>query len=1116
VDEVGQPGVAQPGTGDGSRDDATGSRAVSDDLGGSESSPGHSSSSDGDPLGMAWPSTGRASGRASSDWYGQATARNSHDRYPTSGGDRHPSEGSGGHVRRPGERHPSDPHGFAPLRAQPDPSAGPEPLAGPDPSAGPEPLVGPDPSASLEPRPENPSHTTPGVDAEAWGAPGGNRYWSRTSTGPARGSVPLTDALTDALTAETIEAPLLAAAAARPYGEPVSAAIRLPEAFVPRPRAGDSYGQRTGDVPREPNDSGTAQPAPDIDPVADSPRPGASRYPESPYARASAAVPIPSIRPDLPAPPYVAAERRSARDTVSPEAAGSSVSDGGVVTGPAGIPSQPRPAPAPMAATSPMTAPANAPDVAASTDWSIAAQHGSSEHGSSGGAAQRGAPRDPDGPTADRSGEQPRPAAIPMPGRPSRPADVPPSAAVAGSGQTGGPDRTGAGRSEGESRAIAEPDVSEDVPPIFRQTANPRRPDLPNPAGPPSSGDSTGSRPPGEVHGWSPSREARNRRGPWLRGAGSIRSGRFGGRPMSMFSSSPYEDDQRRDPGVSGTEPDAAGPEAGDVSPPTAAMRPATYPATSDAAASQPRRDLPPDLDESWYANDPAPSASGAAPEPPGTAEHDWDDLHRFALVDQPTLPHRVPAKPDVPFAGTDDLDDFDDMMDEVADLPMPDLDSPELSRIASRLRHDEESVPELPDELDVAAVLAAVRQVNGVRSAQLRPNPGGVHILRLDLADDADAGRVSRQVARLLKERMGLAAEPRRTRSTPGAAGYGDTTGAAVERPAFAPPSRPDAPSRSTAPARPTPASEPEAPGAPAAPVPAPRAGSSAANDRGRSAASAGPSASAGTSASAVSSAPAGSRPLSTPVPGDSDDAAVGAVPSGQVTSHPTTKSAAGGSATPARPAATDPGSGHDRPGGPTVAAPGFRPTMPGEPGAFLPGMATVAPAAPLARVPGQAPRIVIDQVHVSTLGTEATVEVRLHFGTVATVGQATGPAVDAYLLRLAAQAAAGAIDSLITAAEIGGRSGGPAGSDVGRPLSGSAGATAARPPGAPMRCYIEHAGVVPFGSSVVAVVVVLVSGDGRVEQLVGSALVAGDPRHSIVRATLAAVNRRLESLLT
>jgi len=57
------------------------------------------------------------------------------------------------------------------------------------------------------------------------------------STGPARGSVPLTDALT----AETIEAPLLASAAARPYGEPVLPSIRLPQVFVPRPRAGDSY-----------------------------------------------------------------------------------------------------------------------------------------------------------------------------------------------------------------------------------------------------------------------------------------------------------------------------------------------------------------------------------------------------------------------------------------------------------------------------------------------------------------------------------------------------------------------------------------------------------------------------------------------------------------------------------------------------------------------------------------------------------------------------------------------------------------------------------------------------------------------------------------------------------
>ena len=36
-----------------------------------------------------------------------------------------------------------------------------------------------------------------------------------------------------------------------------------------------------------------------------------------------------------------------------------------------------------------------------------------------------------------------------------------------------------------------------------------------------------------------------------------------------------------------------------------------------------------------------------------------------------------------------------------------------------------------------------------------------------------------------------------------------------------------------------------------------------------------------------------------------------------------------------------------------------------------------------------------------------------------------------------------------------------------------------------------------------------------GWVEQLAGSALVSGDPRRAVVRATLAAVNRRLAALL-
>jgi hypothetical protein len=43
----------------------------------------------------------------------------------------------------------------------------------------------------------------------------------------------------------------------------------------------------------------------------------------------------------------------------------------------------------------------------------------------------------------------------------------------------------------------------------------------------------------------------------------------------------------------------------------------------------------------------------------------------------------------------------------------------------------------------------------------------------------------------------------------------------------------------------------------------------------------------------------------------------------------------------------------------------------------------------------------------------------------------------------------------------------------------------------------------------------VILLTYGASVEQLTGSALVTGDPRQAMVRATLAAVNRRLDALL-
>jgi hypothetical protein len=60
-----------------------------------------------------------------------------------------------------------------------------------------------------------------------------------------------------------------------------------------------------------------------------------------------------------------------------------------------------------------------------------------------------------------------------------------------------------------------------------------------------------------------------------------------------------------------------------------------------------------------------------------------------------------------------------------------------------------------------------------------------------------------------------------------------------------------------------------------------------------------------------------------------------------------------------------------------------------------------------------------------------------------------------------------------------------------------------------------VEHATVVPLGSVEVAVVVLLMVCGGWVEQLAGSAVVGNDPQQAIVRATLSAVNRRLEALL-
>ncbi|MEV5689987.1 hypothetical protein OG994_28440 [Micromonospora globbae] len=426
----------------------------------------------------------------------------------------------------------------------------------------------------------------------------------------------------------------------------------------------------------------------------------------------------------------------------------------------------------------------------------------------------------------------------------------------------------------------------------------------------------------------------------------------------------------------------AAVPGADTTDEPTTPTGPAPASVTSGAGRHDRTPAAPAPTSASSYAarrsaHDPAPAADQAAGRRPDAP----------AAV----LPQRVPAEPDVPV---------------VPEPPAvePPAETPELARIATHLRRDDEPAPpqERPEGFDVNAILGAVREVPGVRDASLRRTPAGAHSLRLDLADGADPAEVSRQVARLLQERMGLAAAPQNVPDVPaappppvrrrGTARVPEARTAGAETRA--------AGGSRTEPARPPqPQTEP------------PRRRRQAAPQRGR--------------ASVDEATPAGAT---------GSPATLGASYSGaQLT---TTESA------PSRPLDT---------GG----------------------------------VPG--PRVVIDHVQVSTFGLDATVEVRLIAADETATGYATGPAVDGYVLRLCAVAAAAAVDELLR-----------------RPDHAERG-----------RCFVEHAAVVPFGNCEVATVVVLLVCDGWVEQLAGSALVAGDPRQAVVRATLAAVNRRLEALL-
>ncbi|SCG64970.1 hypothetical protein GA0070619_5075 [Micromonospora zamorensis] len=471
--------------------------------------------------------------------------------------------------------------------------------------------------------------------------------------------------------------------------------------------------------------------------------------------------------------------------------------------------------------------------------------------------------------------------------------------------------------------------------------------------------------------------------------------------------------------------PDLPGPSPVDSHRPAA---PTNAPSPGDLTSSSTGSTPPPATNGSEPHDRPGPvsaspyAARRSAPDPTSSSEP-ADDARQSdpkAVV----LPQRVPAEPDVPV---------------VPEPPAvePPAETPELARIATHLRRDDEPAPlrERPEGFDVNAILDAVREVAGVRDAALRRTPAGAHSLRLDLADGADPAEVSRQVARLLQDRMGLAAAPQ---NVPGL------------------PSTPPPPVRRR--------------------VAEPRAAERRTPEQSV------------TVRDAAAEARTGEvRAVETPTSGRPSGARVEAMPAGIEQRPATDISRRRRSNAPHRGRATveEPGSVSAAPAGGATGSPATLGTS------YSGGQVTTtesAPSRPLDTGGTPGPRVVIDHVQVSTFGLDANVEVRLLAGGDSASGYATGPAVDGYVLRLCAVAAAAAVDELLRGAENAERG----------------------------RCFVEHAAVVPFGNCEVATVVALLVCEGWVEQLAGSALVAGDPRQAVVRATLAAVNRRLEALLS
>jgi hypothetical protein len=126
---------------------------------------------------------------------------------------------------------------------------------------------------------------------------------------------------------------------------------------------------------------------------------------------------------------------------------------------------------------------------------------------------------------------------------------------------------------------------------------------------------------------------------------------------------------------------------------------------------------------------------------------------------------------------------------------------------------------------------------------------------------------------------------------------------------------------------------------------------------------------------------------------------------------------------------------------------------------------------------------RAAIQRMQLVTSGLDATAEVGLAAGGVNVAGRASSAATHGGVHRAVASATLRAVEELV---------------------------------GGALRCELDHVAVTALGQERTVLVAVTMLTAGRAERLTGSAAVRDDVRQAVIRATLDAVNRRLEQLLS